>query len=176
MLTEILMTRCCHDLAGATGALGNTLQLMEMDASFATEGIDFLKKAAATLTARLQFFRALAGTNGKVTPDVAPAYLKTLSMPFTLNGTPKTQTDLAFVLMGSEVLIKGGTIVLNTNEMTVTGDKILFPADKHRLLTADTVSESDYTPANAAPLWARHLLNGQPVTVTTAPNKLVFRW
>ncbi len=177
MLTEILMTRCCHDLAGATGALGNTIQLMEMDASFAAEGLDFLKKATQTLTARLQFFRALAGLNGKVTPDVAPAYLQTLSMPIRLDGVPQTQIELAFVFLGSEILIKGGSITVQAGQVTVSGARLLFPDDKRQLLLATTEPvDSDYIPANAAVLWLRHLIKGQPIGALLSDNEITFTW
>ncbi len=177
MLTEVLMTRCCHDLAGATGALGNTIQLMEMDDSFVGEGIDFLKKASQTLVARLQFFRALAGLNGKVTPEVAPAYLATLSMPIVLDGTPQTQAELAFVLIASEILIKGGTITVRPGMVTVTGNRLLFPDEKHHLLIGTNApTEMDYTPANAALLWARHLVNGQPIAARLTENTITFTW
>ena len=59
ILSELIMTRVSHDLAGICGALYNTAELLEIDETFGGEAGPLIKSTTGALTARLKFFRAL---------------------------------------------------------------------------------------------------------------------
>ena len=44
-LYEVYTTKMCHDLAGVIGTLGNTIECMEIDDTFLTDGIGLLKNS-----------------------------------------------------------------------------------------------------------------------------------
>ena len=68
-LSEVFVTKMCHDLAGSIGVLDNTTELLKMDASFVEEGVDLLKQSTGVLVARLRLYRALVGVDSSITLD-----------------------------------------------------------------------------------------------------------
>ncbi len=135
ILSELIMTRISHDLAGIVGALYNTTELIEIDPSFGTEAGPLLKNSTATLMARLKFFRALFGTNkDPIQTSLTISYLKTLSAPFELIGDVTTKEQMAGVLICTDMMIRGGQIIVSANEITGIGqikndDSLQFALD-----------------------------------------------
>lgn len=127
--------RMCHDLAGAAGAIANGLELLEgePDAEMAAEVRGLLRQSAATLGARLDFFRAVFGlpTGRALKPGasaaVARAYLARLGdaqrvyelgvFPDELEGGPEVwRLALALVLIGADALPFGGRIAVEARD------------------------------------------------------------
>ncbi|MBQ4472543.1 MAG: hypothetical protein II942_04820 [Alphaproteobacteria bacterium] len=121
-LTEAIVVRISHDLAGAVGALSNTLDLVKMDASFLNESGELLDNTSRCLTARLAFFRALFGAETKsVDTSILTKYLETLAIPVAFKGTISSRLELALVAAGLEILGTGGSITLNDKTVIVSG-------------------------------------------------------
>ena len=149
-LSEIFVTKMCHDLAGNIGVLDNTTELLRMDSSFIDEGVSLLKQSTATLVARLRFYRALLGVETAINADLAIKYLDTLPMPITLTGQIKAREHLVFVLFATEVLIRGGIVDINENGFVCTGKGFFLDAVKKKILTEGCLEEK---PQYAVTLW-----------------------
>lgn len=130
-LSECIMTRVSHDLAGISGALHNTVELMEMDPSFAPEATKLLKESTAFLMARLKFFRLLFGLpTAPVNTAVAANYLKTLTAPITLKGEVDSLFYLGAVFVCAHALIRGGEISISNHTVMASGQIHLDEASK----------------------------------------------
>lgn len=130
-LSECIMTRVSHDLAGISGALHNTVELMEMDPSFAPEATKLLKESSAFLMARLKFFRLLFGLpTAPVDTAVAENYLKTLTAPIMLKGQVDTLFYLGAVFVCAHALIRGGEISISNQTVIASGQIHLDEASK----------------------------------------------
>lgn len=121
-LSECIMTRVSHDLAGISGALHNTAELMQMDPTFAPEAANLLKESTFFLIARLKFFRLLFGLpTALVTTAVAANYLKTLTAPITLKGEIDNLFYLGAVFVCAHALIRGGEISISNQTIMAAG-------------------------------------------------------
>lgn len=121
-LSELIVTRISHDLAGICGALYNTAELLEIDKTFADDAGPLMKQTAASMTARLKFFRAIFGLKTKQIEDaLAVDYFKTLSAPFTLTGHVTTPMQLGAVLVCCDAMIRGGEIHVSDHEVVGRG-------------------------------------------------------
>ncbi len=123
-LLPFLITKISHDISGCAGTVLNTSELLMLEQNVDTEILSLLNQGAKNLIARLKFFRCILGLKTEINNGIADNYLKTLSVPFTLEGTVQTPVDLAVVLLLSELLIRGGTIRLTPAGATATGPRI----------------------------------------------------
>lgn len=173
-LYEVYTTKMCHDLAGVIGTLGNTIECMEIDDTFLTEGIGLLKNSGKVLTARLKFFRALLGLNTSITPELAEQYLQTYTPSFIIQGMVCNRLALAFILLGAECLIRGGTITITEDQFCFEGTQIIWDESKQKILTG---IEQILKPQYMAVLWINEWLkNHQKVILTEqTATQLIFR-
>lgn len=122
--------RMCHDLAGPTGALANGLELLEGggDDELAREVRGLLRQSAATMAARLDFFRAVFGlptgraVRGGMAEAVARGYLARLgdanrvyelgAFPDELASPEHWRLALTLVMIGADGLPFGGRIAV----------------------------------------------------------------
>lgn len=149
-LLELIMTRVSHDLAGISGALFNTAELLELDPSFAPEAGPLLKESTSNLLARLRLFRALFGLETKeVTTALATDYFKTLSAPFVLEGVIQTRLQLGAAIVCSEVLIRGGSVQVSDHQVEVVG-QIHMDEQTRAVLGGNIIEPS---PRQALVLW-----------------------
>ena len=119
-LTEAIIVRISHDLAGAIGSFGNTLDVMKMDASFIGEGISLMEMGASQLTARLCFFRALYGAETKsITTQLVENYLKTLAAKIQFHGNVSCRLQLALIAAGLELVGTNATLKITKNTLTL---------------------------------------------------------
>ena len=124
-LTEAIVVRISHDLAGAVGAFANTVDLMKMDASFIGESVELLETSSRQLTTRLAFFRALFGAETKsIDKTLVKRYLDTLAISVEFKGEISSRLQLAMVAVGLELLGTRGTLELNENSLIVSGEDL----------------------------------------------------
>ena len=124
-LTEAIVVRMSHDLAGAVGAFANTVDLMKMDASFIGESVELLGTSAHQLTARLAFFRALFGAETKsIDKTLLQRYLDTLATSVKFKGEISSRLQLAMIAVGLELLGTKGTLELEGNRLVVSGEEL----------------------------------------------------
>ncbi len=156
MLDKIFVTKMCHDLAGTIGTLNNTTELLAIDTSFVNDGIGLLKQSTSVLVARLKFFRALLGLDMEINADIAKSYLETLPMIISVEGIINKREHLAFVLLASEILIRGGHLQIGETGFVCTGKTLLLDEVKKRILL-DGLFEAK--PQYAAALWLSDWMN-----------------
>ncbi len=124
-LTEAIVVRMSHDLAGAVGAVANTLDLIKMDSSFLGDSVELLETSSHQLTARLNFFRALFGAETKsIDRALVERYLATLAIKVDFKGEPSNRNHLALIAVGLELLGVEGHIKLVQNQLTIKGDHL----------------------------------------------------
>ena len=124
-LTEAMIVRISHDLAGAVGAFANTVDLMKMDSSFLPDSVELLETSSTQLTARLAFFRALYGAETKsIDVDLVRRYLGTLAIPVDFQGRINSRLQLAMVAVGLEMLGAGGTLKLTDTNLVISGKEL----------------------------------------------------
>lgn len=172
-LHEVYVTKMCHDLAGVIGTLGNTVELAEMDADFMADGIALLKESSTVLRARLQFFRALLGLEQPIEQEMAERYLKTHTPSFEIKNFMPTRLSLAWVLLATECLLRGGNISIFSNECRLEGASVLLDETKERILTgAETVLNPQYMAA----LWIREEIErqGKKLVIQKRDSGLTF--
>ena len=167
-LSEVFVTKMCHDLAGSIGVLDNTTELLKMDASFVEEGVDLLKQSTGVLVARLRLYRALLGVDSLITLDIALKYLDTLPMPISLVGQVQKKEHLIFVLMASEILIRGGSIELTENGFVCTGKGLFLEDKKKQILLGDEQVEK---PQYAVVLWLKNWMQKSNLKVEIFQNE-----
>ena len=146
-LTEAIVVKISHDLAGGIGAMASTTELMEIDPTFAGEAGSMLKQSSLMLMARLRFYRALFGAETReINTTIISDYLKTWGQKITFEGVVQNRLQLSMVAVGILMLVQGGHLVLKDNQLTLTGDEISMRSDFQSVLadqfapiTPDTV-------------------------------------
>ena len=150
-LTEAIVVRMSHDLAGAVGAFSNTVDLMKMDASFIGESIELLESSSHQLTARLAFFRALFGAETKsIDFALVQRYLATLAISVQFKGDVSSRLQLALISVGVELLGLGGTLELTDKTLVVSGKDLYHDSVYIQALMGTTVP---CDPKLVMPLW-----------------------
>lgn len=174
-LNEVYVTKMSHDLAGVIGTLGNTVELAEIDADFVQDGIALLKESASVLSARLKFFRALLGLEQSIDEGMAERYLKTLAPPFQIESFDATRLSLAFVLLASECLLKGGRIFLTRDECRIAGESVLLDETKELILTG---KEQILNPQYMAALWIKEWTdkNNKKISLVRGEKEIIFKF
>lgn len=153
-LTQCIVTKIAHDVAGCSGAVLNTAELLTIDPDGAVEAVKLLGDSAEALVMRMKFFRCLFGTDTDIPADVGARYLATLSQKIVLKGKPKTAAELALVWMGGEFLIKGGTVELSGGKMTASGDMVRVGSEVQDIFKGKEVG---ITPHNCIFFWIQQL-------------------
>ena len=125
ILSEAIVVRISHDLAGAIGAFANTVDLMKMDSSFLPESVTLLETSSTQLTSRLAFFRALFGSETKsITTDIVKNYLETLAISVEFNGNVSSRLQLAMVAVGLELVGINGSLELKDKTLVIHGEEL----------------------------------------------------
>ena len=122
-LSQLIYTRISHDLSGCVGAIYNGTELLEEDPTFISESADLIKSSAETLMARLRFFRQTFGLPKKDEDiqDTTTQYLKTFSIPFTLNQTCTNNLQRVLIMCLTDYFYKGANITLTENTIIFSG-------------------------------------------------------
>ena len=120
-LLQMVYTRISHDLAGASGAVYNGLELLEEDLECSADSCQLIKDSASTLMARLKFFRQTFGLPSALKEDTTLDYLKTFSMPFTLNGKCSHTWQQAACMIMTDLFYKGAQITVEPKRVSAKG-------------------------------------------------------
>jgi histidine phosphotransferase ChpT len=124
-LVELICARLCHDLGGLIGTVGNALEMVADSASPDDEVLAFASSATNALTQRLRLMRTAWGPEPEaiklavLARLVAPTLtarrigLDTRAVaPNAVFSPPVGQVVLNLIVLASDCLPKGGTIVL----------------------------------------------------------------
>ena len=105
-LTEAIVVKISHDLAGGIGAMASTTELMEIDPTFSVEAGGMLKQNSLMLMARLRFYRALFGAETKeINASIITDYLKTWGQKIDFEGKVENRLQLSLVAVGIILLV-----------------------------------------------------------------------
>ena len=150
-LTEAIVVKMSHDLAGGIGAMASTTELMEIDPTFVGEAGGMLKKNSLMLMARLRFYRALFGAETKeINTNIVSDYLKTWGQDITFEGVVENRLQLSLVAVGIILLVQGGTLSLSGKHLTLKGKEITARPD---FLSALEGKDSPITPETVEAHW-----------------------
>lgn len=129
-LTEAIVVKISHDLAGGIGAMASTTELMEIDPTFVNEAGSMLKQNSLMLMARLRFYRALFGAETKeINSTIITDYLKTWGQKIVFEGKVENRLQLSLVAVGIILLVQGGTLSLKGNQLVLKGNEIAVRPD-----------------------------------------------
>ncbi|MGN0919998.1 MAG: hypothetical protein ACI4OR_04520 [Alphaproteobacteria bacterium] len=168
-LTEAIVVKISHDLAGGIGAMASTAELMEIDPGFQNEAGEMLKQNSLMLMARLRFYRALFGAETKeINASIITDYLKTWGQKITFDGIPQNRLQLSLVAVGILLLAQGGSIKLTDGQMTLTGPEITARPAFMASLSDQVVSPS---PETVEAEWLMHQLKEQGKTLKLTQNQ-----
>ena len=158
-LTEAIIVKISHDLAGGIGAMASTTELMEIDPTFVNEAGAMLKTNSLMLMARLRFYRALFGAETKeINVSIISDYLKTWGQKITFEGFVENRLQLSLVAVGIILLVQGGTLSLMGNQLSLKGKEITARSDFLSTLEGKDVS---ITPETVEAHWLLSQLSGQ---------------
>ena len=167
-LTEAIVVKISHDLAGGIGAMASTTELMEIDPTFVSEAGSMLKQNSLMLMARLRFYRALFGAETKeINTSVITDYLKTWGQKLDFKGTIENRLQLSLVAVGIILLVRGGTLSLTGNQLTLKGNEITARPDFQSALEG---KDSSVTPETVEAHWLIQQLKEQKKKL-----KMVFK-
>ncbi len=123
-ISELILTRMCHDIAGISGAVSNAVELLEDgDLDFLEDITTNLKTSSAVINARIKFFRMAFGMNNANLEDAALVfktatdYLSTIggknhNITLQMKAIPQqlAKITLVGIMIVADTLIKGGVI------------------------------------------------------------------
>ncbi len=156
-ITELLLTKFCHDIAGAVGAMLNGSELLTDsfdDKEFLTQATNTLIDSSKFLTYRLRFFRAAFGTPKQhYAPEtaiqLATDYISTLH-DINLNWENEGEEDFALTrikliscLICISTLSKGGEIAVNGRTIIVSGPNAMLSDAMETALNGNILSEEN---------------------------------
>ena len=145
-LTEAIVVKMSHDLAGGIGAMASTTELMEIDPTFVNEAGSMLKQNSLMLMARLRFYRALFGAETKeINATIISDYLKTWGQKIIFEGVVENRLQLSLVAVGIILLVQGGTITLTGNTMILKGCEVTARPEFLATLEGNMVTPSTET-------------------------------
>ena len=147
-ISELILTRMCHDVAGIAGTVANAVELLEDgDMDFLEDITTNLKTSSAVMNARIKFFRLAFGLSNAKLEDMAfifkaaTDYLSTIGgrnhqIIFQMSAIPQelAKAALSGIMIAADTLIKGGeiaieyrnnTLYINTQTSTPAKDKIM---------------------------------------------------
>jgi histidine phosphotransferase ChpT len=127
-LSELILTKLCHDLAGPIGAIQNGLEyIQDQNSTLYENGMGLVVSSANYATARMQFYRQLFGVSSHHS-DVQLNHLRQLTLHFLQGGkirlhwpeiqdesiyryTPRfTKLILNAIYLCASILIQGGDL------------------------------------------------------------------
>jgi len=161
-LVALLTARLCHELSGPIGAIGNGVELLgEDDPDFVRDAVSLVQDNARRAADRLRFYRFCYGFGGDAAAaGPAPGKLAAellAGTPIACDYTERVRAlplDLQklgcnLLLVGAEVLVRGGRLVLDTAstglQLEVAGESAALTSEQTAALRPET-PVGDVTP------------------------------
>ncbi|MBR2865567.1 MAG: hypothetical protein IKD08_05695 [Alphaproteobacteria bacterium] len=131
LLSELLLTRFTHDIAGGVGAITNGCELIAEsmnDKDFLQEAVKVLNTSAQSVAARMRFYRLAFGSESSDfsaanASDITKKYIATLNR-ISLNWEPSGTEDYVLMRIMMILCLIAGTAVSRGGEITVYQDKV----------------------------------------------------
>jgi histidine phosphotransferase ChpT len=155
----VLCARLCHDLLGPVGALGNGLELLELDQdpTRRRQTLALMTSSTAAIAAKLKFFRLAYGTGGDMAHRLPIEDIQSIIADFfalrphiqikwAAEGGdlphPMARILAIFAMLAGDALLRGGDLDIavdhtgSTSEIVVraAGDRVIFDDDYRRAL------------------------------------------
>ena len=191
-LAELVCTRISHDLIGNIGALNNVMEILPEAGSVLDESdLSVLTTAAATLSARQQFFRLAFGQDtSAVSSDkiakICCDYLNVVGsrnykIDFECNKIiPEMAKVLCLCLMiGAEVCLRGGHIKVQVGRQVVVETTSQTALSEPKIAIYKQILQGQKPAENAAQfvqlIYLRELLGTKAaITLDNDDNKMVL--
>jgi hypothetical protein len=156
-LSELILTKFCHDIAGATGALMNGAELLADsfdDKEFLHQATNTLIDSSRFLTYRLRFFRAAFGVpKQSYTPTTAiqfaTDYISTFNniiLDWENEGeedSALTRIKLIACFVCISALTRGGKITVRQRSISASGQNAILPEHLELTLNGDDTQEEN---------------------------------
>jgi len=146
-LAALLCSRVCHDVISPVGAIANGLEVLEDedDPEMRQIAFDLITQSAKAASAKLQFCRMAFGAAGSMgtmldvgeAGDITKLFIGQEKISLIWNAPrlqrPKSEVKLLLnmVLMGMSAIPRGGDVIVDTDEGTLTvravGDRAKIP-------------------------------------------------
>jgi histidine phosphotransferase ChpT len=136
-VSELLMSRLCHDLAGPIAALGNGAEMLgDADPDFAAEAMRLVGDSAVQAAARLRFYRFAYGYGGEgMAVAGAPSELAARFFAATTTACdyapsarrlplPWQKLACNLLLVGAKGLPRGGTLLVDAGAAGLVLDAV----------------------------------------------------
>ena len=194
-VTELLISRLCHDIVGPIGAVNNGLELMaDDDLGMADDALELASRSAGQATTLLQFFRLAYGSAGLREVADSPA-LQSLAADFlahekaSLDWPPSAaplelpegsgKLVLNMIALAAEALPRGGSVAVALHpgasiEVAAQGEDVGFRQEVEEGL-AESVAVEELTPRSVHGYFTRQVarrLGGELRVEHLAPGSL----
>lgn len=124
-LSQLIVSRLCHDLVGVAGAINSGLELAGTEGVEKSDALDLVEKSARQITCRLSFFRAAFGTSsGKNFSSAKSIVENYLSEGKTELVWPELSEDAADEFMSDSALKIMLLLILTASECLLRGGKV----------------------------------------------------
>jgi histidine phosphotransferase ChpT len=133
-LSQLLITRLCHDITGPIGAINNGMEVLAEDPSMKAQAMELIAGSAAQAGARIQFYRYLFGMlkgagivdmNDK--KELIAAFYHGSRIEILWESCPDVMTQAEcqifcnMLLIAGSTLMRGGVVTVN---MTADGEAL----------------------------------------------------
>ncbi len=125
-LSQLLVTKLCHDVANPIGAINNGMELLEEDESMREAAMELIGNSAASAGARIQFYRYIFGMlKGEGIVDMrdkkalVEGFYKGSKIEVVWQSCPETmlQSDCQILCnlltVAASVLLRGGVVTID---------------------------------------------------------------
>ncbi len=176
LMSELLVSRLCHELVGAAGAIGNGVEYIaeNSDVPIETDVLELMGISSKQLTSRLKYYRIAYGFSGAIVDNLAE--LRSLAFalysddemitlewpmaPVAPNlGDGEGRLILNMILLARSLLPKGGGIVVNVEDdvisIDVKGEDARITENLATILAGEFL-ESALTPRNIHDYYTFH--------------------
>ncbi|MEC9344779.1 MAG: histidine phosphotransferase family protein [Pseudomonadota bacterium] len=140
VFTQLICSRICHDLVGPIGALGNGIELMELedDPTLAKDALELLKQSSENAARRLKFLRLAFGAAGGDDQPFPAGEVRKAALEFyadhrfsmewreaegTANDKVRIRLAMNLAMAGAAGLLRGGvlSVAVEPAEVRVVG-------------------------------------------------------
>ncbi len=191
-VTELLISRLCHEVVGPIGAINNGVELIEeMGEDMVADAMQLIGSSAKQAAARVQFLRVAYGRTGR--SETRAADLRSIASTALAHGRVSLDWPMGAIApdipdgagglilnlieIGTSALPRGGTLGVEIGRqivVTAEGQNAQIPADLATAMT-DGMAVDALTPRTVHGYWAGLVARqiGRPIRIQAEPpNRL----